>query len=244
MSQLEVLDVLIIDDEKLARQKIARFLAERPESFSIREAANGLEAKRLIAERAPLLILLDVEMPGLSGLELLAQLEERPFKVVFQTAFADFALRAFEENACDYLLKPFPAERFNQAIDRALRAADSERRLRNLERRSGQSLERLVVKQGSRMQIVNVADIECFVSRDHYTCIHTRQGEYVCDLSLSHLEERLDGRIFQRLHRSNIVRLAAVQAITRGENMSVRLSGGLELPVSRNNRARLKEAVG
>src|SRR5262249_38652080 len=151
----------------------------------------------------PEVIFLDIEMPGLSGLEVLQQFEERPFHVIFQTAYDQFAIRAFEEQACDYLLKPFTAERLHQALSRALNQVADQQKLFALERQlaarldgndNGQGyLSKLTVKQGNRLRIVTTHEIYCFVSRDHYTCVYFNDGgsvlEGICDLSLGRLLE-------------------------------------------------------
>ncbi|HEY7544384.1 MAG TPA: response regulator, partial [Blastocatellia bacterium] len=198
--------VLIVDDEPLARQRIARYLARRDLQFVIEEAESGVRAVELISEFHPDIVFLDVEMPGLSGLEVLQQFEERPFQIVFETAYDEFAILAFEEHACDYLLKPFTEERFNHALDRALKRSADESRLRALEaklvERDGH-LTRIIVKHGGRTRIVEERDITCFVSRDHYTCVYFDRGrEGLTELSINLLAERLDPRSFIHLHRN------------------------------------------
>ena len=241
--------LLIVDDEDLARQRVRRYVEQFDQPFEIAEAASGIEAVTLIRDFQPHIVFLDIAMPELSGLEVLQQIEERAFLVIFQTAFDEFALRAFEENACDYLLKPFDAKRLHKALEQALQRVADEERLRALEAqlasRDG-ALQRLTVKQGNRVRLVEVNDIHCFVSQDHYTCVYFgEQWEGIVDLSLARLLERLDPKAFQQLHRNNIVRVNAVRAIslTRQGEMLVELTNGMRLPVSRANRRRAREGL-
>lgn len=234
--------LLIVDDEDLARQRVRRYVEQFAPPFEMAEAANGMEAVALIRNFQPHIVLLDIAMPGLSGFEVLQQFERRPFRVIFQTAFDEFALRAFEENACDYLLKPFNAERLHKALAQALQRVCDEERLRALEAqraaREG-ALQRLIVKQGQRIRLIDAHDIHCFVSQDHYTCVYFGDNlEGIVDLSLTRLTERLDSTAFVQLHRNNIVRTNAVVSVTftRSGEMIVELTNGMKLPVSRSHR--------
>lgn len=234
--------ILIVDDEPLARQRLRRYLTEADGEFVVAEAETGVEAVELITRFAPEVIFLDIEMPGFTGFDVLAQFGERRFQVVFQTAYDEFAVRAFEEHACDYLLKPFTRERFEQALARVLSRVAHEARLTALEaefaRRDGY-LQRLTVKQGGKLRVVEAREISCFVSRDHYTCVYFGDArEAICDLPLAHLIERLDPQQFRQLHRNNIARIAAIVSLTlsRADGMTVEVNNGLRLPVSRSNR--------
>jgi two-component system, LytTR family, response regulator len=239
--------ILIVDDEELARQRLARYLRQTTGEFVLAEAESGIDAVEKILAFKPDIVFLDVEMPGLSGFEALQQLPERPFQIVFQTAFDEFAVRAFEEQACDYLLKPFTIERFHQALTNALTRVASEERLKALEARISERdgfLRRLVVKQGGRWRVVEEPEIVCFVSRDHYTCV-TFDGlrEGITELSLSNLQARLDPLAFKQLHRNNIVRVDAVVALslTRNGRMEIELKNGMRLPVSRKHHQAARE---
>jgi two-component system LytT family response regulator len=239
--------ILIVDDEELARQRITRYLQQSTVEVIIAEAESGLAAVEKIQAFKPDIVFLDVEMPGLSGLEVLQQLPVRPFQIVFQTAYDEFAVRAFDEQACDYLLKPFTLERFRQALANALTRVESEEKLKALEARMVERdgyLQKLVVKQGARLRLVESREIACFVSRDHYTCV-TFDGlrEGICELSLSNLLARLDPREFRQLHRNNIVRVKAVVALSLARNgrMEIELQNGMRLPVSRSNHQQARE---
>ena len=233
--------ILIVDDEDLARQRVRRYLS-RHSRFEIAEAESGLEAVAKIASFRPDIVFLDIEMPGLNGFEVLAQFPRRPFHVVFQTAYDEFAIRAFEECAIDYLLKPFTQVRFEKALALGLLRVTDEERLKSLETamrvRDGY-LRRLSVRQGNRLRIVCDDDIVCFVSRDHCTCLYLSDGrEAIVDLSLATLVERLDPKRFHQLHRSSIVNLTEIRSVERALNSSVtvELSNGLKLAVSRRQR--------
>lgn len=249
--------ILAIDDEALARQRLVRYVRQFSQEFLIEEADSGLRAVELIQSFHPDVLFLDVEMPGLNGLEVLQQFEARPFQVIFQTAYDQFAIRAFEEHACDYLLKPFTAERLHQALERALTRVADEQKLKALERQfvtrpdgDGPSyLTKLTIKQGNRLRIITANEITCFVSRDHYTCIYFNEGgttiEGICDLSLGRLLERLNPLEFRQLHRNNIVRVATIQALSRSRQgeVIVELANGMKLPVSRSNQREIKDLV-
>jgi two-component system, LytTR family, response regulator len=238
--------VLLVDDEKLARDRLKSFLSQAGHPGKVLEAENGIAALEILGEEEVDLLFLDVQMPGLNGFETLAQLEARPFQLIFQTAFDQHAIRAFEENACDYLLKPFPLERFRVAYERALdrlkagKLVDSSAAETSELKRQGW-LQSLLVKSGTRSLVMPTERISAFLSRDHYTVFEIEGKEYVTDLSLSHLESRLDPERFLRLHRNNIVAREAIRALRGGDNMEVELLDGTRLPVSRNNRKKLKE---
>lgn len=255
----ELKRILIVDDEALARRRVARYARQSkredgPE-FLIEEAASGVEAVEMIQSFRPDIIFLDIEMPGLDGFEVLQQFSERPFNVIFQTAYDQFAVRAFEESACDYLLKPFTAERLRKALARALDRSADEERLRALEARLAardggrRRLRRLTIKQGVKLRVVDTEDVFCFVSRDHYTLVYFGDGqnhhEAICDLSITRLVELLDPVEYQRMHRNSIARKSAIVALSRsgqGELMA-ELSNGMKLPVSRSHRKILLEAL-
>jgi two-component system, LytTR family, response regulator len=241
--------ILVVDDEPLARQRIKRYLAQSKPAFVIDEAESGLEAVTRIRAFRPDIVFLDIEMPGLSGFEVLQQFNERPFQVVFQTAFDEFAVRAFEEHASDYLLKPFTEERFNLALARVLARAADEERLIALEtefaKRHGY-LKKLTVKQGGKLRVIEEDDIVCFVSRDHYTCVYFQDGrEAICELSLASLLERLDPEKFRPFHRNNIIRLATIKALNSASNeeMTLELSNQMNLPVSRSHRREVRDLL-
>ena len=244
--------ILIVDDEALARQRVARYVRQFGQEFLIEEAENGLCAVEKIQSFQPEIVFLDIEMPGLNGIEVLQQFEQRPFQIIFQTAYDQFAIQAFEENACDYLLKPFTAERLHQALSRALSRAADERKLRALEARLAERhgfLRQLTVKQGNRLRLVTESELHCFVSRDHYTCAYfgdvQQSLEGICDLSLARLAERLDPNKFCQIHRNSIIKKSSILALGRSKEgeLWVELSNGMKLPVSRSNHRMVKQLL-
>ncbi len=244
--------ILIADDELLARQRVTRYVRQFNQEFLLEEAESGIHAVEMIQAFQPEIIFLDIEMPGLNGLEVLQQFEQRPFQVIFQTAYDQFAIQAFEENACDYLLKPFTVERLHQALSRALSHVADEQKLRALETRLAERnghLRQLTVKQGNRLRLVTEQEIYCFVSRDHYTCVYFGEAlqclEGICDLSLARLAERLDPNKFRQIHRNSIVRIASIVALGKSGDgeVWVELSNGMKLPVSRSNQRAARQLL-
>jgi len=237
---------LIVDDEQLVRNRISRFISKLGFDFKTVEAESGIDALEKITIEKPELVFLDIEMPGFSGIEMLQQIENRPFHIIFQTAYNEYAIQAFEENACDYLLKPFSEVRFKEAVDRALTEIAKEQKLEELENKFRERdgyLKKISIRQGGKIRVLDLEEIHCFVSRDHYTCIYTKDSEYISDMSLTHLEKRLDPRVFVRCHRKNIIRIEQIQSLSVGENMTVRLPNNMVLPVSRGNRDKVKSLV-
>ena len=241
---------MIVDDEPLARRRIRQYLAVEHADAVVAEAGDGAEALALIASARPDVVFLDIEMPEVTGFDVarLLPAAHRP-AIVFQTAYDQFALKAFEVNACDYLLKPFPDQRLAEALARAIARSATARAaaLAGL----GASLvagkrylTRLVLQVGPRQRIVEADEIAYFLSDQHLTRVFLAQGtDYVYDASLTQLEDSLDPEVFVRLHRNSIVNLVAVATIQRGTHMSVALKDGTELKVARERRARLAEAL-
>ncbi|MFO0631829.1 MAG: LytTR family DNA-binding domain-containing protein [Nannocystaceae bacterium] len=232
--------ILVVDDEPLGRRAVTRQLALQFPHAAVAEARDGFEALELARSFTPELVFLDIEMPELDGFDVLRQLPTPRPKVVFVTAFEQFALRAFEANACDYLVKPFTPERFAATCTRVRDALDVDARLAALERSlasQGGFLVRLALRLGGKVDVVAVTDVSCFVSRDHYTYIHAGGREYISELSLVHLEERLDPAGFCRVHRSALVNLARVVRVGDGATAEVELDDGQRVPLSRRSRA-------
>jgi two-component system LytT family response regulator len=234
--------ILIVDDEPLGRRSVARQVALVFPKAEVREARDGFEALTLVERFAPTLVFLDVDMPELSGLDVLRQLREPRPKVIFVTAFEHFALSAFDENACDYLVKPFTPERFAAAAARARLELDADRKLHALEQslsQAGQFLTRLALRAGSRVDVVALADVSCLLSEGHYTYLHKAGRQYVTELTLVHLEQRLDPASFVRVHRNALVNLAHTLRIAGGAEPAVELDDGMRVPISRRNRRAL-----
>jgi two-component system LytT family response regulator len=243
---LETKTILIVDDEKVARTRIVRFLeqfeATNQCSFKILQAINGVEAINMILDCNPNIVFLDIQMPELNGFDVLQQIENKNFQIIFQTAFDEYAVRAFEESACDYLLKPFNQDRFNKALAKALSYNNPSASLQKLTESLQQShcfFEKIVYKKGGKVLFINTNEIICFKSQDHYTSAFTKNGEYIIDYSIAYLSKVLNPKKFFRCHRSCIVSIDYVQAVGSAKESIIELSGGIKIPVSRNHRSAL-----
>ena len=239
MPREDGLRILIVDDEPLGRRSVAREVIALFPDARVMEARDGFEALELVRDFVPDLLFLDVDMPELSGLDVLRQLAEPRPKVVFVTAFEHFALGAFEANACDFIVKPFSSERFARAATRARDELDADARLRSLEqslRSSGRYLTRLALRLGTRVDVVALADVGCLLSKGHYTYLYAAGREYLSELTLVHLEERLDPALFGRVHRNALVNFTRVTRLDDGETLVAELDDGMRVPVSRRHR--------
>lgn len=240
--------ILIVDDEELARLRIRRYLEAKHPEFSLTEANDGVEALQAIARQPPDLIFLDIEMPGLSGFDMLRQLVNRPFAVIFQTAFDQFAVKAFDANAIDYLLKPFTDARLEQALGKVFGPAAQSRMIDPLPAlesslsEAGRYLERFVVTAGTRTRVIEADEVLYFFSESHVTHIFMDGIDFAYDQSLTYLEQHLDPRQFLRIHRNSIVALKAIAHVERGPNAKVKLKSGQTLAVSRERKSALLEA--
>jgi two-component system, LytTR family, response regulator len=243
--------VLIVDDERLARQKLRRFLEEEPGVAVIGECTSGAEAVAAIGRERPDLVFLDVQMPEVDGFEVLRRLGAfPPVQVIFVTAHDRYAVQAFEVQALDYLLKPFGRERFRAALARVRerRATLTPERLQALlqdrDGREGRP-RRLVVRSGARLTLLPVEQIDWIESADNYARLHVGAREHLLRETLAHLEERLDPRRFVRVHRRAIVNLdaiAEVRALFQG-SYEVRLRSGDRVPVGRTHRDHFLQAA-
>ncbi len=242
--------IIIIDDEPLARSITKEYLAKHPQLELMQECNNGFEGLKAIQEFQPDLIFLDIQMPKINGFEML-ELIEQPPSVIFTTAFDEYAIKAFEAHAIDYLLKPFNQERFDKAI-----AKWSEQKLSNTAKTTQDLLEsashspsqnqRIVVKNGTKIKIIPVHEVQYLEAADDYVKIHTAEGYFLKNKTMNHFENTLDGQQFVRSHRSYIVN---IQQITRidpyeKENHVAILRSGIKVPVSRSGYGKLKEVLG
>ncbi|HEX4320194.1 MAG TPA: LytTR family DNA-binding domain-containing protein [Acidobacteriaceae bacterium] len=263
----DAIDILVVDDEAPARQRLVDLLAREPDAGSILEATDGLEAVAAIQAKRPDLIFLDVQMPELDGLGVLTHLTEvigvdaLPL-TVFVTAYDQHAVRAFEANALDYLLKPFSDERFEAAMAR-VRTRLEERGLHEFKQRLAhmiasdsrpRHLDRLVVKSAGVTRFVRVSEIEWIEASGVYVALHIhaqtahpdRGREILYRSSLAELAERLDPARFIRVHRSTIVNLESIlqlEPVSHGE-FDIVLKSGVRTRISRSYRAQLEERLG
>jgi two-component system LytT family response regulator len=226
--------VLIVDDERLARAELRRMLASHPGITIVGEAANAAEAALQVQALQPDLLLLDVQMPGGSGFDLLATLDDAP-EVIFTTAFDQYALQAFEASALDYLMKPIEPQRLAAALERAaLRLG--------IAPAPSAAPRKLFIRDGERCWFVRLEDIRLFESEGNYTRLYFDGATPLLARSLLQLEQRLDPQQFFRASRRHIVNLAAVRGIENGEGgaMALRIDGML-VEVSRRRIAALKQ---
>jgi two-component system LytT family response regulator len=244
---------LIIDDEPLARMVVMEYLQEFKDSIElIQECGDGFEGLKAIQQHQPDLIFLDVQMPKITGFEML-ELVEQPPAVVFTTAFDEYAIKAFEAHAVDYLLKPFSKERFNKAMEKylALSAADSKpakqtEKLLDEVAQSPAQHERIVVKTGTKVKIIPVRDVLYLQADDDYVSIITAEGAYLKNKTMSFFEQSLDPRQFVRVHRSYILSVGEITRIDPYEKDShlAILKSGAKIPVSKTGYVKLKQVLG
>jgi len=241
--------VLVVDDEAPARRRVATLLEGEPDAEIVGEAANGLEAVEAIRSLSPDLVFLDIQMPGMTGFEVIEAIgvDAMP-AVVFVTAFDEFALAAFEVQAVDYLLKPFQTDRFQKAFRRAAaRKGQPEKeperigQLLDAVRPGPRHLQRLVVRKGERILFVSVGDVLRLSADGNYVNVHTPDGVYTLRETLARLETRLDPERFARIHRSEIVNVDAIKEVQpwfHGDYVVI-LRNGEELRLSRRYSGRL-----
>jgi len=242
--------VIIIDDELLARSIVKEYLAGHAGELEVvAECANGFEGVKAIVQHKPDLIFLDIQMPKISGFEMLELLDQIP-AVIFTTAFDEYALRAFEASAVDYLLKPFGKERFDAALEKwRLQSGNGEKAIENLVQTMAAKPEeahRIVVKNNSEIAIVPVDDLVYIEAYDDYVKLFTKDKYYLKKKTMNFYEAALDKGRFFRTHRSFIINLNQLTRIEPLEKNSyvVLLKTGKRVPLSRSGYARLKERLG
>ena len=247
-----MIKTLIIDDEPLARSVISQYLRDEEEFEVIGECGNGFEGLKAIQEHNPDLLFLDVQMPKLTGFELLELLDEVPV-VIFSTAYDQYALKAFEQNAVDYLLKPFTRERFRGALKRAaekLQAAGGEneeyiRQVITSARQSEKVIDRIAVRNGSRIEIIPLHKISYIEAQDDYVAIYTEGKKFLKQLTMKYLESALPSHDFIRVHRSYIVAVKSInrlEAYSKDGHLAI-LASGEKIPVSRKGYQQLREKL-
>jgi two-component system LytT family response regulator len=246
----QILRVIIVDDEPLARGVIREFLRAHPAVDVVAECGNGFDAVKAVAELAPDLVFLDVQMPKLSGFDVV-ELLGREVPVVFTTAYDQYALRAFEVHAVDYLLKPFTEERFAEALSRArvrVQTSGEPARIDGLladARQRAGPVERVLIRDGSHVYVLPVEKIDYVEAQDDYVCFKADGKQYLKDQTMAALEATLDPARFVRIHRSyllNIARIARVELYAKDSRVAI-LRDGIRLPVSRAGYARLAKKL-
>lgn len=242
---------VIIDDEELARKVIVRYLEKHPEIEIVQQCENGFTGLRAISELKPELVFLDIQMPKINGFEMLEVLDKKPM-IIFSTAHDEFALKAFEHSAIDYLLKPYSQKRFSEAVKKAVdRLQAGEFQTDALEKLSREDihreeyLNRVVVKDGHRVHVVPAADILLLEAADDYVEIHTKTAKYLKQKPLAFFEARLDPGQFIRVHRSFIVAIAEISKLEpySRDSFVLILKNGTEVNVSKSGMKALKERL-
>jgi two-component system LytT family response regulator len=256
--------VLVVDDEPLARRMVAAIVQADADVASVVECGDARRVHDLIAEHRPHILFLDIEMPEMSGIGVAERIDDAGPAIVFVTAFGQYAPRAFDVKAIDYVLKPFSDGRLRDALERAKRRI-RERRLgelahelsslsANLPERPPSTgaaapdgkpyLQRLAFKVGDRSVVLKTSEIHWIEAEDYYVLLHTARGRHLVRVSMASLEAELDPAIFVRAHRAAIVNLEAVQELTTRDDSCLRLIDGTRVPVSRARRRQVESAIG
>ena len=231
---------IVVDDEPLARSNLTVLLRLDPEIEIVGECGSGSEALSEIRRRKPDLVFLDVQMPECDGFDVVEQLgKDLPSAVVFVTAYDQYALKAFEAGALDYLLKPFDNPRFDRALVRAKERIA-------LSKESPRKIDRLVIKGAGQVTFVRISDIDWIEAADYYACLHVRTKSHLLRRRMADLERELDPAVFCRIHRSSIVNINRIRGLEANEDgeYEVVLDTGTRLRLSRRYRKQLQSRLG
>lgn len=245
--------VIIIDDEPLARAVVKEYLKEFPELTIVAECSDGFDGVKKIAEHKPDLIFLDIQMPKINGFEMLELISESP-AVIFTTAFDEYALKAFETSALDYLLKPFTKDRFSNAIEKwknsdksnPNKESESISTLSEIEKKQPDEHLRVVIKDGSEIKIIPTIDIHYFEAYDDYVKIYMKEGYHLKKKTMNYFEKVLPSNQFIRVHRSyiiNINELTKIESFEKNSYLAI-LKSGKRIPISRTAYGPLKISLG
>jgi two-component system, LytTR family, response regulator len=242
---------IIIDDENLARKLVKSYLNDHDEIEITAECSNGFEGIKAINETKPDLIFLDIQMPKINGFEMLELIEDPPV-IIFTTAFDQYALKAFEVNAADYLLKPYSKERFDEAVSKASQMINNKpaqkeiiNNLLNYKDELKEFLRRIVIKDGTKISIIPVDSIFYIEAQDDYVMIYSSEGKFLKQKTMKFLEDNLDPKEFVRVHRSYIVSIKQINKIEleQKESYKILLKNGIKIPVSKTGYAKLKQLM-
>ncbi len=248
-----MIKVVLIDDEPLARSIVKEYLGAHENITVVQECNDGFNGVKAIMQHQPDLIFLDIQMPKINGFEMLELLDPSP-SVIFTTAFDEYAIKAFEAHAVDYLLKPFSKERFDKALQKWMQQREqnkTEQTQKNTqalvnETRSPEESSRIVVKNGSNIRIIPSQDIMYIEAYDDYVKIFTKDTYHLKKKTMSHFEEVLDKVDFLRVHRSyilNLQQITKIEASEKGSHIAL-LKSGVKIPLSRMGYGKLKEVLG
>lgn len=242
-----MIKAIIIDDEPLARFVVQEYLQSFNEIELVQECGDGFEGLKAIQQHGPQLLFLDIQMPKINGFEML-ELIEQPPAVIFTTAFDEFAIKAFEANAIDYLLKPFSRERFDKAVHKFLNDAPMQKvqKLVLEEPLLSEQAQRIVVKNGGKIKIIPFADVQYFEAADDYVKIYTAEGTFLKNKTLGYFEKALNPALFVRTHRSyiiNVQQITRIEPYERESYMGI-LKSSAQVPVSKSGYQKLKAVLG
>ncbi|WDF67797.1 LytTR family transcriptional regulator DNA-binding domain-containing protein [Sphingobacterium oryzagri] len=248
-----MIKTIVIDDEPLARMIIMEYLKQHADIEIVAECGDGFEGAKAIQLHQPDLVFLDIQMPKLTGFEMLEIVDDMP-NVIFTTAFDEFAIKAFEKNAIDYLLKPISKDRFEQGLAKFRNAHSSNGATSNAQQTSAkvnaitetESLERIVVKNGAQIKIIPVQQVNFLEAYDDYVKIHTKDGVFLKNKTMSSFEKQLDQKQFVRVHRSFIAKvdqLAKIEPMEKESYIATLLTGE-KINISKSGYARLKQIIG
>lgn len=241
--------VILIDDEPLAREIIKAYLRHFEDIEVVQECGDGFEGVKAIQEHKPDLIFLDIQMPKINGFEMLELVDVKP-SVIFITAYDSYAIKAFEANAVDYLLKPVPEERFREAVlkwkSKVAPTAPQMDSVLNTMATTAAQQERVVVKTGNRVKIIPVHDIHYLEADDDYVKVTTAEGSFLKNKTMNFYEQSLDPQLFVRVHRSYIVHINQITKIEpyQKETHLAILRNGTQIPVSKTGYTKLKSLLG
>ncbi|MCR9015959.1 LytR/AlgR family response regulator transcription factor [Aquiflexum gelatinilyticum] len=243
-----MIKVLIMDDEPLATELVSEYLADFPQ-FEIQKVCHdGFEGLKAIQEHKPDLIFLDIQMPKLTGFEMLELLDNPP-AVIFTTAFDAFALKAFDAHAVDYLLKPFSKARFAKSLEKFLQMGNNLESINAFKNESvlnPESANRVVLKVKNEIKIIPINEIKYLEANDDYVNIYTKEGKFLKNKTLSFYEKSLDTSLFVRVHRSYLVNISEITKIEpyEKEGYMLKLREGENIPVSKSGFPKLKLVLG
>jgi two-component system, LytTR family, response regulator len=244
------INCIVIDDEKLARELLTEYLQHLPEIEIIGECSHGKDAVEMIDNKKPDLIFLDVQMPGMTGFEVLDNIEHDPY-VIFVTAYDQYAIKAFEKNAVDYLLKPLDLDRFKTAVERAIGRMQTEQNnvgelLRNMKTENRTSYDsHIFVQKSEKLLNLQVDEIMFLEASGDYTILSTKADQFVSSSGIGKLEEILNPETFIRVHRSTIININFLKEIEKHFNggMVVKMQNGKNFPVSRTYAKLIRKKV-
>jgi two-component system LytT family response regulator len=241
----KIMDVILVDDEPLARKLIRGFLQSDSRFALVAECGDGFDAIKAIKQHKPDLIFLDVQMPRLNGFEVLELLDEPP-PIIFTTAFDEYAIKAFEAGAIDYLLKPISPERFDKAIQRLFSQSTSSKIAAPALNANWSGTQRIVVKNGADVRIIPLNELMYIESMDDYVKLHTEKERHLKKQPLQQFEDQLQSSGFVRIHRTILLNTSYLQKIEpMGKDQYVALlRNGQQLPISRQGYQRLKLSLG